>query len=166
MYVFAVYASHVRLNDLWTNMCGLVSTCGTCFWDCRSVHVQRSVKSVMRVKCMYYIERVSWIWVRFRTAQNARIWSFLKKTTCYICYARCCCCSLVLIVLDTDFTALWLHLCSLSSLPFLRQAPSSSLLPSQFLPFCHRKNETASATTALRTINLPKCTQLFVNKVF
>ena len=28
--------------------------------------------------------------------------------------------SLVLIVLDTDFMALWLHLCSLPSLPFSR----------------------------------------------
>ena len=33
-------------------------------------------------------------------------------------------------------------------------------------PFCCHNNETASAATALRTINLRKCTQLFVNKVF
>ena len=72
--------------------------------------------------------------------------------------------SLVLIVLDVDFTALRLHSLSLS--PFSCQAPSSSLLPSQYLPFCRRNNETASATTVLGTINLPKYTQLFVNKVF
>ena len=33
-------------------------------------------------------------------------------------------------------------------------------------PFCRRNNETAGAATVLRTINLRKCTQLFVNKVF
>ena len=36
VYVFAVYASHAHLNDLWTNTCRLVSRRGTCFWDCRS----------------------------------------------------------------------------------------------------------------------------------
>ena len=33
-------------------------------------------------------------------------------------------------------------------------------------PFCYRNNGTASAATVLKTINLRKCTQLFVNKVF
>ena len=60
--------------------------------------------------------------------------------------------SLVLIALKVDFTALWLHLRSLSSLPFLCQAPSHSSLRSQFLPFCRCNNETASAATVLRTI--------------
>ena len=67
------------------------------------------------------------------------------------------------IVLDTDFTALWLHLYSMSSLLFSCQAPSSFSLPS---PFCRRNNETASAAIALRMINLRKCVQLFVNNVF
>ena len=36
-----------------------------------------------------------------------------------------------------------------------------------FLPFWRRRdNETASAATALKTINLRKCTQLFVNRTF
>ena len=47
-----------HLNDLWTNMCRLVSRHGACFWDCRFVHVQRSVKSVRRAKRTYYVERV------------------------------------------------------------------------------------------------------------
>ena len=34
----------------------------------------------------------------------------------------------------------------------------SSPLPSQLFPFWHRDNETASAATVLRTINLRKCT--------
>ena len=42
----------------------------------------------------------------------------------------------------------------------------SSSLPSQFLPVCRGDNETASATTALRMINLRKCTQLYVNRIF
>ena len=33
----------------------------------------------------------SGMWARFRTAQNARIWSFLKTTMRCICFARCCC---------------------------------------------------------------------------
>ena len=78
LYVFAVYASLVHLNNLWTNTCGLVSRCGTCFWDCQSMHVQRSVKSVRRAKCTYYVERVSRIWVRFRSAQNAGYCSFSR----------------------------------------------------------------------------------------
>ena len=61
--------------------------------------------------------------------------------------------SLVLIVLEADFTALWLHLRSLSSLPFSRQAPSSSSLPSVPSQFCRRNNQTASAATALDKIN-------------
>ena len=121
-----------HLNDLWTNMCRLVSRHGACFWDCRFVHVQRSVKSVRRAKRTYYVERVSRMWVRFHTTQNVRMWYFLKMTMHFVCYARHCC-SLVLIVLDADFTALRLHLFSLLS--------------------CHRcNNETASATTVLRMI--------------
>ena len=41
-----------------------------------------------------------------------------------------------------------------------------TLSSSQLLPFCRRNNETASAATALRMINLRKCTQLFVNRMF
>ena len=42
----------------------------------------------------------------------------------------------------------------------------SSSLPSQFLPVWRGDNETASVTTALRMINLRKCTQLYVNRIF
>ena len=38
----------------------------------------------------YYVERVSRMWAGFRTAQNARIRSFLKTTTRFICYPRGC----------------------------------------------------------------------------
>ena len=50
-----VYASHAHFKDLWTNTCGLVSRRGTCFWDCRSTHVQQSVKSVRMTKRTYTI---------------------------------------------------------------------------------------------------------------
>ena len=96
--------------------------------------------------------------MQFRTAQNARIWLFLKTTTCFICFARCWCSHLYsLFLTPTSWRG-----CNyaLSSLPFSRQIPSSSSLPSQFLPFCRCNNETASAATALRTINFHKCTQL------
>ena len=73
--------------------------------------------------------------------------------------------SLIIIVLDTDFMALWLHLLALCLLfPFCARLLALSFsLPS---PFCRRNNETASAATALRTINLRKCTQIFVNRIF
>ena len=124
----------VHLNDLWTNMCGLVSRRGTCFWDYRFVHVQRSVKSVRRAMHTYYVERVSRMWVRFRTTQNVTSWYFLKMTMRFVCYATCCC-SLVLIVLDADFTALRLHLCSLFRARLLALSFS---LPS---PFCRCNND-------------------------
>ena len=114
-----MHASQRPLNQqVWISMRGM------CFWDCQSMHVQRSVKSVRRVKRTYYVERVSRMWAQFRTVPNARIWLFFKTTTRFICFARHCC-SLILIVLDADFMALWVHLCCLSSLPFSRQASSS-----------------------------------------
>ena len=62
--------------------------------------------------------------------------------------------SLILIVLEADFTGLWLHLHSLSSLLFSRQAPSSFFFApiTIFAILMRRDNETTSATTALRTI--------------
>ena len=73
---------HAHLNNLWINTCGLVSRHGMCFWDCRSMHVQQSGKSVRRrAKCTYHVERVLRMWAPFWTPQNARIWLFLKTTT-------------------------------------------------------------------------------------
>jgi len=51
----AVYASHAHFKDLWTNTCGLVSRRGTCFWDCRSMHMQQSVKNVRSSKRTYIV---------------------------------------------------------------------------------------------------------------
>ena len=47
-------------------------------------------------------------------------------------------------------------------------APGSKLFlaPITILLFCRRNNEAASTTTALNTIKLCKCTQLFVNRIF
>ena len=60
----------------------MVSLRATCFWECGSMHVQRSVKNVRRrAKRTYYVERVSTMWAWFRTAQNAKIWSILKTIT-------------------------------------------------------------------------------------
>ena len=69
----------------------LVSRCGMCFWDCPSCICNEVWK--VRGERTYYVERVSWIWARFQTAQNARIWLFLKKTTCYICFAGALSCT-------------------------------------------------------------------------
>ena len=136
---------HMHLHDLWTNTCGLVSRCGTCFWDGSVMHVQRSVKSVRRkAKHTYYVE-----------FENVSVFLNAKTTTCFICFPWHCC-SLVLIILDADFTVLWLHF-TLSSPPFSCQAPSSFFLtPITIFAIWCRDNESASAATALRTINLRK----------
>ena len=60
----------------------MLSLRATCFWECGSMHVQQSVKNVRRrAKRTYYVERVSTMWARFRTAQNAKIWSIFKTIT-------------------------------------------------------------------------------------
>ena len=70
----------------------------------------------------------------FQTAQNTRIWSFFKKTTCYICFTRRCCSLLYsLFFMWTSQRCGCIY--ALSSLLFSCQAPSSSSLPSQFLLF-------------------------------
>ena len=103
--------------------------------------------------------------VRFRTTRNAKIWSFIKMTTRFICFTRRCC-SLSYSSFLIRTSRRWGCIYTLSFPPFLRRAPSSFFLSSQLLPFWRRDNETASAATALRTINLHKCTQLFVNRMF
>ena len=136
-------------------------------WDGRCVmHVQRSVKSVRRkAKPTHSIERVENVSV-FWTAQNAKIWSlrygrfsrwpcalFASLGTAAFSRTHCSRCRLHGIV--AAFT-----LCLL-----FRFAPGSySFLPCShhnFLPFWRRDNETATAATVLRMINLRNCTQLF-----
>ena len=151
-----------RISTTFEPTCvDLVSRCGTCFWDCPSC-ICNEVWEV------WWGQSVRTMLKEFRGYERG---FEPHRKQGYGCFSRRPCAifaslvlSLVLIILDVDFTALRLHSLSLS--PFSCQAPSSSSLPSQFLSFCHRNNEIASATTALRTINLPKYTQLFVNKVF
>ena len=66
------------------------------------------------------------MWARFRTAQNAKIWWFLKTTTRFICYARHCC-SLSYSSFSMRTSQRWGCIYILSS-PFSRQAPSSFFL--------------------------------------
>ena len=107
-----------HLHDLWTNTCGLTVTgsrCATCFWNGRSCMCNEVWKEGKAYALRWKSSRM---WTCFWTAQNARIWSFLKMTTRFICFARC------YLILDAGFTALWLHF----SLPFSCQAPSSFFL--------------------------------------
>ena len=154
-----VRASQQPLNQ--HVLCGF--TRGTCFWDCQSMHVQWSVKSGRRAKHMYYIERVSLIWAWFQTAQNARIF---KKTTCYICSARRCCSLLYssFLMWTSRHCGCIYTLCLLFR--FCARLLTLPCSHHDFCHFCRCNNETASAATALRTINFPKCTQHFVSKVF
>ena len=121
------------------------------------MHVQRSVKSVRRraKHTLKGFKDMSAV-LKHRSRGYGR---FSRQPHTSFASLAAATLSLVLIILDTDFMGLWLHLCSLSYLPFSRQTPSSFFLtPSQFLPFWSCDNETTSAATALRMINLHKCT--------
>ena len=71
--------------------------------------------------------------------------------------------SFIFVNLAADFT---LHFGSLSLLPFSCQSPSSSLLSSQLFFLFGVATLTTSATIVLGPINLCKCTQLFVTRLF
>ena len=154
MYIFTVYALCAHLNDLWTNTCGLVSKDGTCFWDhaCanevwkvwggQSVHT--TLKEFRGCECGFTLHRTRGYSSFSRQPRTlfATHSSFSTRTS-----RRCDC--IYAVYLPFRFHARLLAL--------------SFSLPS---PFCCCNNETASAATVLRTINLRKCTQLFVNEVF
>ena len=87
---YSQFMPRMHLNDLWTNTCGLLlvgvaRTFGTVNYACAT----KCEKCKKEGKA--YVERVARMWVQFRTTQNARIWLFLKTTTCFICFARCWC---------------------------------------------------------------------------
>ena len=158
---------HAHLNDFWTNTCalllvGVANAFGTVG------HVQQRVKSVRRMVKRTYIERV---WgcdhVRFQTEPNVRIWLFFKTVRRFFFFL---CFSGHGSSLSYSSFSMWtsrgcgciyflcLCFCFRASLLTL-----SSLLVWQFW---HRNNETASAATALRMINLRKYTQLLVSRIF
>ena len=164
MYVFAVYASHVHLNNLWTNMCCVdlhlaraFGTVGPCM--CNEVWKVGGGQSI----CTTLKEFRWYAWAWFRTAQNARIF---KKTTCYICSARRCCSLLYssFLMWTSRHCGCIYTLCLLFR--FCARLLTLPCSHHNFCHFCRCNNETASAATALRTINFPKCTQHFVSKVF
>ena len=154
-----------HLNYLWTNTCGLVSRRGRGM--CMGLSSTKCEKCeegkayVLRWKSFEDVSAVS------NRTERARIWSFLKTTTRFIGFARRCC-SLSYSSFSTRTSrrcGCIYALCLLFRFRARILALSSSL-PSQFLLFWRRDNETASAASALRTINLGKCTQLFVNRIF
>ena len=134
----------VHLHDLWTNTCGLLLVGVACAFG-----MKWATKCEKESKVYVLRWKGSRMWARFRTAQNERIWSFLKTTTWLICFARLCCSHS-----NSLFSMQTSRPCGCIYAVFSHQAPSSSSLPSQFLPFWCRDNETASVTTALKTLNL------------
>ena len=168
-----MYASHASpwpLNHwtntgvacaFWSGMCiaSFPGSCGTRLLACATKYKKFEKESkayVFRWKSSQDREHVfgphrTWGYGRLSRQPHALFASLgaaaLSRTHRSRCGLQCCGCIYALL---------------LSSLPFLRQAPSSPLLPSQFLPFWRRDNETASAATVLGT----KCTQLFVNRMF
>ena len=87
----------------------------------------------------------------FWTAQNVRIWSFIKTTTRL--YSS-------LSTRLLNHTALWLHLCSVFSV-FAPGSSSFFLASITTFAIWRRDNETANTATALRKIKLCMCIQLF-----
>ena len=83
----------------------------------KSVRRRQSVRITLRVrKCEYIFE-----------LHNAKIWSFIKTTTHFIRFARCCC-SLSYSLFSMRASRHWGCIYALSSPPFSRQAPSSFFL--------------------------------------
>jgi len=86
-------------------------------------------------------------WVHFRTTQNAKVWWFLKMTTCFICFARRCCSLTYSSFLTWTYGVEAAFMLCLLLRFRTRLLALSSLLPSQLLPFWRHDNETASAAT-------------------
>ena len=153
----------VHLHDLWTNTCRLLleGIAHALRW---SVMNATKCEKCEEGKAYILLWKSSRMLACFRTAQNVRIWLFLKTAMRFICFTRRCY-SLSYSLFSTRTSQHYGCLYTLSSLPFACQAlllALSSALPSLFW---HRNNETVSAATALRTINLRKFTQIFVNRV-
>ena len=81
--------------------------------------------------------------ITFWTAQNARIWLFIKMTTCCLSYSS-----------FSTWTSRYCGCIYALSSPFSCHDPSSPSLLLQFFSFWRQANETTSATTVLRTIFL------------
>ena len=140
-----------HFHGLWTNTCGLVL-------------VQRMKwEKCEKAMCMHYIDKVRECECVFEPHRMRRYCRFIKMTMHFICFARRCCSLSYL----TQTSRRWGCIYALSSPPFLPQALAlSSLLPWQLLSFWRDDNETASAATALKMINLSKYTTFFVNRMF
>ena len=156
--MYASRASPWPLNQhVWT------SRRGTCFWAGLSCMCnERNVKSVWRkAKCTHYIERVQECDRVFEPHRTWRYGSLSRRPRAFFA-------SLSYSSFSMQASRCWGCIYALSSPPFSHQAPSSFFLApiTQLLPFWRRDNETASAATALRMINLCKCIQLFVNRMF
>ena len=150
-----------HLHDLWTNMCGLLlvgvaRALGTVGHAC-ATKCERCEKEGKAYVLVWECECV------FEPHRTQGYGSFGKTTTCFSCFARGCC-SLSYSSLSTWTSRCCCCIYALSSFPFCARLQAlSSLLPP---PFWHCDNEIASTATALRAINLRKCTQRFVNRIF
>ena len=128
----SVYAPRTHFQDLWTNTCGLVGVArafGTVGHACMCNEVWK-VWEFKEGKMYVFRWKSSRRWARFQTAQNAKIWSSLKTTTRFICFARRCV-SLSYSSFSTRILRRWSCIYALSS-PFSRQVPSFSSLWSPF----------------------------------
>ena len=129
-YLQCMPCAHLR--DLWTNTCGLVGVAHAfglvshaCVTKCEKCEKEGKVYT-LRWKSLR-------MWACFWTAQNAKIWSSLKTTTRFICFARCCC-SLSYSSFLMWTSRHWSCIYAPSS-PFSHQAPSSFFLA--LITFCH-----------------------------
>jgi len=154
IYSRCTYSQYASRTSKWP-LCGLVSrrmarALGLSVY----IHVQQSVKSARRAKCMYYIERVLRTWVWFWTTHNVRIW--FSRSRALLASIML---SLVPIFLDADFMARCG--CYALCIPVHFRARLLVLPHSHhnFLPFWRCDNETASTASALRMTKLHKCAQ-------
>ena len=148
----------VHLNNLWTDrqhMCITVSRHGTCFWDGWPCATKCEKNGKM------YVERIPGSDQGF---VRTRIWSFLRwpffaSLAVALSYSS-------ISPQTSQSSGYILALCLCFHFHVISVLASCFFLALFTVYFWCCNNETTSPTTALGTINLRMCTQLFVNRIF
>ena len=153
MYVFVVYSLCTHLSNLWIDTCALLL-----------VGVARAFGTIGPCATKYEQCEDSKTWEVLSTLLKARIWSFLKTATCFFA-------SLAPTPLFRSHrsrrrlhrvvAAFWLSVFTSVFTPVFQL-----LLSSQFSAILTSQQWDCKHATALETINLHNCTQLFVNRTF
>ena len=140
---------------------------GRCFWDgwsCATKCEKCEKNGQAYIKSIREVSKV------FSTSPNMRMWLFLKIAMHFVCFAWVAGAPLFLhsliLLWTSQGSGCILHVCLLSLCLSSCLSPFSSTLSSQFSAILTSRQWTTSTARVLGMINLHKCTQLFVNRIF